>query len=204
MSHRSDCRPNRPPPTESREDTPGNDPGPAAPAGPVDLSRADEDDSLSVLDDDPVDLRCSVVVVREGRILAVQRGRTDDWVLPGGRPRAGESMQSCARRETHEETGLHVQPMRCAFIAEVINPEDALRIVELIFVAEPLGRGTALELSGEPGNTPHWLALDELRRVHLQPPIAGYLPALVRGAEATGAYLGNLWRPGARTAAATE
>lgn len=146
-------------------------------------------------DESLVDLRCSVVVIHRDEFLLVKRGDTGgDWVLPGGRPRHGESMQSCARREALEETGLRVNPTRCAFVGEVIDPDDGRRIVELVFLAnvssqdvEPLG-------AGEPGTTPTWVPADQLRGLHLRPPIAGYLPALLRGQRGTAAYLGNLWR----------
>lgn len=37
--------------------------------------------------------------------------------------------------------------------------------------------------------------VDALRSLHLRPPIAGYLPALISGNRGIAAYLGNLWRP---------
>jgi 8-oxo-dGTP diphosphatase len=49
---------------------------------------------------DGVELRCSAIVVRERTVLLVHRvgSGADDWVLPGGTPRPGESMAACARR----------------------------------------------------------------------------------------------------------
>jgi 8-oxo-dGTP diphosphatase len=150
-------------------------------------------------DESLVDLRCSVVVIRADHFLLIQRGDdTDgDWVLPGGRPRRGESMQSCARREAFEETGLRVNPTRCAFVSEVIDPTDRARVVELTFLAT-LDVGDHQQPVGEPGTRPEWVHLDRLPALHLRPPIAGFLPALARGARATAPYLGNLWRPGRR------
>jgi ADP-ribose pyrophosphatase YjhB (NUDIX family) len=156
------------------------------------MNRADEfaeDESL-------VDLRCSVLAVRNGEFLLIQRGdgADGDWVLPGGRPRPGEGMQSCARRETLEETGVRVNPIRCALVGEVIDPTDHVRIVELIFLAT-LERGDSQHPRGEPGTWPAFVPRDRLPSLHLRPPIAGYLPAFVHDARATAAYLGNLWRP---------
>lgn len=151
------------------------------------------------LDDDEslVDLRCSAVVIRGEEFLLVRRSGPDraDWVLPGGRPRPGESMQSCARRETLEETGLRVTPTRCAFVAEVIVPGGHGRTVELIFLAEIGFSDQHAALVGEPGTEPAWIHLDDLSSLHLRPPIAGYLPALARGTRDTAPYLGNVWRP---------
>lgn len=146
-------------------------------------------------DETLVDLRCSVVVIHQDNFLLIQRtGQRGDWVLPGGRPRHGESMQSCARRETFEETGLRVNPTRCAFVSEVIEPDDAQRVVELVFLASIDGDPAAVG-TGEPGAIPTWVSADQLRHVRLRPPIAGYLPSLLHGRTNTAAYLGNLWRP---------
>ena len=49
------------------------------------------------------------VVVRDGCVLVVHRPRYDDWSLPKGKLRIGESWEAAALREVEEETGL-----RCA------------------------------------------------------------------------------------------
>lgn len=147
----------------------------------------------TVDDESLVDLRCSVALTRNDAYLLVHRDATDDWVLPGGRPRPRESMASCARREVREETGLNVTATRCAFVLEVIDPHEGCRVVELIFLADRHGSD---EISGgEPGLIPHWIPMERLAQLRLRPPIAGYLPRLARGDRRTAAYLGNLWRP---------
>lgn len=136
-----------------------------------------------------------------GPFLLVQRGGPDgDWVLPGGRPRPRESMHACARRETYEETGLRVTPSRCAFVGEVMGPDEDHRVVELIFMAS-LDSSTGQEPRGESGTTPAWVHRSRLSVLALRPPIAGFLSTLGRHAVGTAPYLGNLWRPeSARTA----
>ena len=146
------------------------------------------------------DLRCSVAVFRDHSELVVHRTSNgqDDFVLPGGSPEPGETTGACARREVLEETGLRVNPVRCAFVLEVIDPESSGRVVELIFTAD--GVDPTAQLVGEPGSTPEWVHLARLREVTLRPPIGGYLPALARVARSnTAPYLGNLWRPGEST-----
>ncbi|WP_244107432.1 NUDIX domain-containing protein [Burkholderia cenocepacia] len=49
--------------------------------------------------------RATVLCRRGDRILLVARLHAR-WVLPGGKPRRGESLDDAARRELHEETGL--------------------------------------------------------------------------------------------------
>ena len=141
-----------------------------------------------------VDLRCSVLVFREGEVLLVHRTDHDEWVLPGGRPRPGESMTSCARREVQEETGLSILPRRCAFVLEVASPDHGSHIVELVFLAAPGVTDYAMH-EGEPGRVPQWLPLTDLGSVRLRPPIAGHLRSFARYSRASAAYLGNVWRP---------
>lgn len=144
-------------------------------------------------DESPVRLRCAVAVMRPGEVLLLHRTDRGDWVLPGGRPRAAESMVACARREVQEETGLMVDPGRCAFVLEVTDPQRAKRLVELVFAARVIQRGELI--AEKPTSVPVWMPTADLAGINLHPPISGYLPALVSGNRDTAAYLGNLWRP---------
>lgn len=144
-----------------------------------------------------VDLRCSAVVFRAQAVLLVQRlgeGR-DDWVLPGGYPRPGETTAACARREVYEETGLRVDPSRCAFVLETIDPARTQRTIEVVFLATEDSPRSAPEPL-EDGLQPAFVPLDDLAGLHLRPPLAGHLRSLADPRRRqTAAYLGNLWRP---------
>lgn len=151
------------------------------------------------MDDNPADvnMRCSVVVFRDNSVLLVRRSRdegADDWVLPGGTPRPGESMSACAEREAAEETGLSLVTGRVAFILETMGPGAQRRTVDLVFAATATA-GREPE-SPEPGLTATFVPLRDLPVTRLRPPIAGYVRALhSQGGTRTAAYLGNLWRP---------
>ncbi|MBI4504003.1 MAG: NUDIX hydrolase [Chloroflexi bacterium] len=54
--------------------------------------------------------------VVDDRVLLIRRGippRLGTWSYPGGYLELGETVEDGARRETHEETGLHVALDRC-------------------------------------------------------------------------------------------
>ncbi len=51
----------------------------------------------------------SAVVVDEGRIVLHRRTDNQQWALPGGGMKLGESIGECAVREVAEETGLQVE-----------------------------------------------------------------------------------------------
>lgn len=146
-------------------------------------------------DEGLVDLRCSIIILRGEAVLLLHReaAANPDWVLPGGRPREGESTAACARREVTEETGLHVDPGRVAFVLEVTDPRRRQRTVELVFLGTL--QSDADGLSGEPGKPPSWVPLSELSALNLYPPIGGYISGLARHGHQTAAYLGNMWRP---------
>ena len=46
------------------------------------------------------------LIMRDGEILLVHRPRYDDWTLPKGKAKRGETDEACALREVEEETSL--------------------------------------------------------------------------------------------------
>lgn len=67
------------------------------------------------------------VVVKEGRVLLVQRGREPmrgKWTLPGGMLELGESLQEGVIREVEEETGLRVEPLELVELLDRIVREE--------------------------------------------------------------------------------
>lgn len=62
----------------------------------------------------PLVLPGATAVIRhgDGRILLVRRVDTGLWILPGGLLELGESLAGTVIRETEEETGLRIEPLR--------------------------------------------------------------------------------------------
>ena len=64
------------------------------------------------------------VVVKEGRVLLVQRGREPlkgHWSVPGGLIEIGESLHAGVIREVREETGLEVEPVELIELLDRIH-----------------------------------------------------------------------------------
>jgi 8-oxo-dGTP diphosphatase len=72
-----------------------------------------------------------VIVVRDGKVLLIQRGRDPGrglWAVPGGMVDLGETTRAAARREAQEETGLDVEVGEVFWVAEYIGRDDAGRV----------------------------------------------------------------------------
>ncbi len=158
-----------------------------------------------------VSLRCSVIVYRRDAVLVLRRNRdsTEEWVLPGGYLEPGEGIAACARREVHEETGLHVGVERCVFVLETIAPNHGRRTVELVFMGTDEDPDRSPE-GVEQGLIPLFVPLDDLDTRALLPPLAGHLRGLHlrlmrdRSTPPAAPYLGNLWRDRPSSSAVEE
>jgi ADP-ribose pyrophosphatase YjhB (NUDIX family) len=67
------------------------------------------------------------VVVHQGRVLLVQRGREPlkgKWSLPGGMLELGESLTQGVVREVQEETGLDVEAIELIELIDRIHKEN--------------------------------------------------------------------------------
>ena len=88
------------------------------------------------------------VVVRDGRVLLVQRGQEPlkgQWSLPGGLLEVGESLEAGVAREVEEETGLHVRPVELIELLDRIHREGT-RVRYHYVIADYLCRVTGGEL----------------------------------------------------------
>ena len=81
-------------------------------------------------------IAAGVLVVHEERVLLVRHrreGAYDFWVAPGGGAEPGEDLLAAARREAREETGIRVEPLRIAYIEDLVS--DHIRELKVWFFA---------------------------------------------------------------------
>ncbi len=69
----------------------------------------------------PVTLGVRALVVDDGRVLLVRSHGSQEWVLPGGGVKRGESLRMAAVREALEETGCRVEAERLLGIYQSVH-----------------------------------------------------------------------------------
>jgi 8-oxo-dGTP diphosphatase len=106
-------------------------------------------------------LGVSTLVVEDGRVLLVERGREPlkgYWSLPGGHVEGGERLAEAAAREVREETGLVIDALRQIDLLEVIG-DDGLHFVLVVFA----GRRVSGEIrAGDDAAIAIWFDISEL------------------------------------------
>lgn len=89
-----------------------------------------------------------VVVVREGKVLLGKRKGSHgagDWSFAGGHLEFGETVEACALRELHEETGLKAVSWELGPWTSDIIDGDRHYITFFVFIHEFHGEPTLME-----------------------------------------------------------
>ena len=99
------------------------------------------------------------VIVRDGMILLSHETVSGWWLVPGGGLEAGETPETCCVRETEEETGLIVRPLR-QFLT-LYEYYEEYRYISYYFVCEVTGSGQMRLTDAEKrrGLEPRWIPL---------------------------------------------
>jgi len=68
------------------------------------------------------------VVFRDGAVLLVERRHppcSNEWAIPGGKVRLGETLQQAAEREILEETGIRIKAGEPVYAFDLIERDSA-------------------------------------------------------------------------------
>ena len=106
------------------------------------------------------------LIIRDGRILLVERGRDPlkgYWSLPGGAVETGERLEDALRREVREETGLEVDVIHLLEVFERIMPGGAgvteYHYILIDYICRP--SGGSLQASDDASRA-EWFTEDEV------------------------------------------
>lgn len=109
-------------------------------------------------------LGCGAAILRDGRLLLVQRGRDPEaghWGLPGGKVDWMEPVPDAVAREIAEEVGLVIRPRRLLCVVDQIDAARGEHWVAPVYLVEDAAGEPALK---EPAALAAfgWFALDAL------------------------------------------
>ena len=101
------------------------------------------------------------VILKDGMILLSHETQSGWWLIPGGGMEAGETPESCCVRETEEETGLIVRPLK-QFLT-LYEYYEEYRYISHYFICEVIGSGKMHLTDAEicRGLEPQWLPFEE-------------------------------------------
>lgn len=106
-----------------------------------------------------------VVLLEQGRLLLVRRGREPGlglWAVPGGKVRRGETLREAAAREAREETGLLVEVGEVAWVGEHIDAKHHIVLIDF------LGKVVGGELgAADDASEVAWVPLDDTGDIEL-------------------------------------
>jgi len=125
------------------------------------------------------------IVIHEGRVLLVRRGRAPAlglWSVPGGLVELGETTVDAARREVEEETGLDVRIAGLVGVLDRVTRDADGRVryhwVLVDYLAYPQSNDTIT--AGSDAAEVRWVTIDEVERL----PITDGLADMIKRAAA--------------------
>jgi ADP-ribose pyrophosphatase len=122
------------------------------------------------------------VVFKQGCVLLVRRGQPpadDQWAIPGGKVRLGETLQAAAEREVREETGLSVHARQPVYTFDLIERDDRGRIrFHYVIVDLMADYGGGRIRAGDDARDARWVGPEEIGQLKVSPPTADLLRRL--------------------------
>jgi 8-oxo-dGTP diphosphatase len=122
-------------------------------------------------------ISAGVLCERDDRILLLHNLKLDVcdfWVAPGGGAEGVEDLYATAQRETFEECGLVVKPLKLAYIEELIWADSSTRQCKFWFTACVTGGEINLNKNPSIGENivgVSWVSQEEMRSRNVFPPV---------------------------------
>ncbi|SKA36150.1 ADP-ribose pyrophosphatase YjhB, NUDIX family [Consotaella salsifontis] len=132
-------------------------------------------------------LGVSACIFSGERILLVERSQppyAGILSLPGGKVEFGEALESAARREVVEETGITLGALAFLKFHEILIPEHAVHVVLAVFVALEDVDGTTRPTAGDDARSARFHTPAELDALHRADRLTDGLIPIVQTARA--------------------
>ena len=121
--------------------------------------------------------RAAAIIIEDGYVLYAKNSTADYYYSIGGAVKTGETAEEAVKREVFEETGVHYEIERLAFIHENFFIESyhgvPMKWHELSFYFLMKPRGTkklnSNSYSGKVREYMHWLPIDRLSEYYAYP-----------------------------------
>ncbi|MCL2415566.1 MAG: NUDIX domain-containing protein [Defluviitaleaceae bacterium] len=122
--------------------------------------------------------RVGAIIIHDGEILMAKNANSPFYYTVGGRVQFGESSQETLLREVYEETQIHFEIDRLAFIHEVffVDDSDGVNFHEMAFFFVLKSNSVALKeiknhfYEGDYGKVElHWLPIENLENLEIYP-----------------------------------
>lgn len=106
----------------------------------------------------------AIIQFPDGEIVLIRRGNDPfkaHWALPGGFVEYGETVETAAVREAHEETGLEIELVRLVGVYSDPDRDPRGHTVSVVYLARPVGGELKADTDAtEVSKTADWRSLD--------------------------------------------
>ncbi len=111
-------------------------------------------------------LATDAIVVKDGRVLLVERGRPPyqgSWALPGGFVEVGEHTEDACLRELREETGIRGEIESLVNVYSDPDRDPRGHVVSVVYKVRPHDHADPREVTaGDDAAKARWWPLDDL------------------------------------------
>lgn len=123
-----------------------------------------------------------VVVIRDGRVLLVRRGKPPgkgSWAIPGGLVKLGETLRKAAEREIAEETGLHIKAGEPVYTFDIVHRDRQGRVQYHYVIVDLRAEYVSGQIRpADDVDDAGWFAPAELAGIEISPHTLGLLKKL--------------------------